>query len=164
MDHFDQAIYGFQKLQEQGVISLKINLFSNIDIPFSNVFCCQANGKKIFYDLSDGTENMDLEKAKAFLQQHDAVIFKRAYDEYLYGNEQRFLPYGLNYIALYPFHIKVLRKILRDRFNIPYQQLLPVAEHCWSMKRPSMQYNNQVLYTTRLWNDQDESLMKNGST
>ena len=154
INHFYQAIFGYRQLQTGGIVSLKIDFSSNQNIPYNNIFLCQVNGKKIFYDLSDGTQNFELEECRKFLQEHDAVIFKRAYDEVLYGKEPRIFPYGLNYIALYPFYMILGLKF--NFFKYHWLQMSPAKEHWWSMQKAGRQYTIPILFCTRLWEKQDE--------
>ena len=109
--HFYQAISGFKILENKNIISLDIK-FVNNEIPFDNIFCCIINGKKVFYDLSDGTQNCEFFEYQNFLREQNSILFKRAYDESLYKKEPLIFPYGLNYIGLYPIGLDLIKKIL----------------------------------------------------
>ena len=108
--HFYQAISGFKILEKHNIISLDVK-FVNNEFPFDNIFCCTINGKKVFYDLSDGTQNCEFCEYQNFLHEQNSILFKRAYDESLYKNESLIFPYGLNYIGLYPIGLDLIRNI-----------------------------------------------------
>ncbi|MBE6379737.1 MAG: hypothetical protein E7047_02270 [Lentisphaerae bacterium] len=150
--HFHQAIYGYRLLEKRGFISLKTVFSNDLNIPCDNVFYSQVNGKKIFYDLSDGIQNFEVAEFRDFLQQQNAVIFKRAYDEILFGSEPLFFPYGLNHLALYPFYMRAICKL----FPNPHFCKIPIAERCWTMKKDVSSVQNPILYSTRLWDGWDE--------
>ena len=164
MDHFYQAITGFIILQKENIISLKFDFSSNFRIPFSNFFAAKINGKTVFYDLSDGALNFEINECLNFLKENNAILFKRAYESKLFDSYPSIRPYGLNYYGFYPFYLKILIRSLHrldPRYIFSLLGSRFGSEQYWNIKnwtpeKTIKKNSNKILFCTRLWENQDE--------
>ena len=155
--HACQALSGFLELEKQKVIFLRIDFKKDIRIPFVNAFCCEINKRKVIYDIEDGNDNL-LPSAIDFIHREKILLFKRAYDEQAFGNDELIRPYGLNYMKSFNGFIEKAAFHLAERgffppISFPFQ-LSKIQD--WSFINNCSNHTNRIMFCTRLW-DQNQT-------
>ncbi len=151
--HAYQAISGFIALERQKIISLNINFDRDVDIPLANAFYSEINGRKVIYDIEDGTNNL-LPDTIDYIHKKNILLFKRAYDEQLFKNDRMIRPYGLNYNIFIHYYIeKGIDYLARKNFLHPSTLRFSLSKlQDWSFINSSTRHTNRILFCTRLWN------------
>ena len=155
--HAYQAISGFIALKKQKIISLNIDFDRDVDIPLANAFYSEINGRKVIYDIEDGTNNF-LPDTIDYIHKENILLFKRAYDEQLFKYDKMIRPYGLNYINFSNNFIALGTDYLARRKFLPpgaVQFTLSKLQD-WSFIDANVRHTNRIFFCTRLW-DQNET-------
>lgn len=154
--HEYQPVFGFCSLKKQGVLSLEIDYNSNAYIPLANAFCCEINGRRVYYDVEDGTDNLS-QSFIDYIHQNNIILFKRAYDEDFYKNDALIRPYGFNYGVLInsPFDRLIFPLFRKELFSTWIFNILLSMRNKWSMIDNLCNHTNGILCYTRLWDQKN---------